>query len=67
MRIGWAILIVVTAVAASGQSQDISPPETAAGRHQRGVDYHLQRRLDEAAREYSQALALDPPRATWRR
>ena len=39
------------------------PPETAASHHQRGVDFHLQRRLDEAAREYAQALALDPPRA----
>ena len=39
------------------------PSETAASHNQRGVDYHLQRRLDEAAREYSQVLALDPPRA----
>jgi len=40
----------------SGQS------ETAAIHHRRGVEFHLQRRLDEAAREYAQALALEPPR-----
>ena len=39
------------------------PPETAASRHERGVNYHLERRLDEAAHEYAQALVLDPPRA----
>jgi hypothetical protein len=37
--------------------------ETAAIHHERGVAYHLQRRLDEASREYAQALAIDPPRA----
>jgi len=35
---------------------------SAAEHHAAGVDYHLQRRLDEASREYAQALALDPPR-----
>jgi hypothetical protein len=38
------------------------PQETASSRHERGVNFHLERRLDEAAREYAQALALDPPR-----
>jgi hypothetical protein len=34
----------------------------AARRHEKGVEFHLQRRLDEAAGEYDQTLALDPPR-----
>ena len=37
-------------------------PDTAAEHHEAGVTYHLQRSLDEAAREYDQALRLDPPR-----
>lgn len=61
-RIGRVMLIALAAaVTAAGQSKDAGP-ETAASHHQRGVDYHLQRRLDEASREYVQALALDPPR-----
>ncbi len=42
------------------QSQE--PRETAASHHGRGVDFHNQRRLDEASREYARALSLDPPR-----
>ena len=38
------------------------PEQTeAARRHDRGVEFHLQRRLDEAAGEYDAVLALDPP------
>jgi hypothetical protein len=55
-----AVLIGLAAAAGLGAQ---TPPETAASHHQRGVDFHLQRRLDEAAREYAQALVLDPPRA----
>jgi hypothetical protein len=36
--------------------------ETPGSHHQRGVEYHLRRSLDEASREYSRALELDPPR-----
>ena len=36
--------------------------ETAAFHHQLGVAYHLRRCLDDASREYTRALELDPPR-----
>lgn len=36
---------------------------SAEDRHQRGVEFHLQRRLDEASREYALALAHEPSRA----
>jgi hypothetical protein len=67
LHIAWAAVVTIAAAMAVSppplaQPRDASPPETAGSRHRRGVDYHLQRRLDEAAREYSQALALDPPR-----
>ncbi len=70
-NIGWATLFAALAVGAPpslAQSPIASSgapgqQETAAGLHQRGVEYHLQRRLDEASREYARALALDPPRA----
>ena len=55
-----ALVAVASVVVVGAQSP---PPETAAGHHERGVEYHLQRRLDEASREYSQTLALDPARA----
>jgi hypothetical protein len=73
MRIDRAILIGLAVAVTAGGPASVAqnpveshaqprPPETAASRHQRGVDFHLQRRLDEAAQEYAQALALDPPR-----
>ena len=37
-------------------------PETAEAHHQRGVEHHNRRSLDEASREYARALELDPPR-----
>ncbi len=36
--------------------------ETAEAHHHRGVEHHLRRSLDDASREYAQALKLDPPR-----
>jgi hypothetical protein len=39
-----------------------SGTETAATHHQRGVEHHNRRCLDDASREYARALALDPPR-----
>lgn len=36
--------------------------ETAEFHHQLGVAYHLRRCLDDASREYTRALELDPPR-----
>jgi hypothetical protein len=44
-------------------AQDPKPAlRTAADHHAAGVEQHLLRRLDEASREYAQALAIDPPR-----
>lgn len=37
--------------------------DTAAAHHQRGVEFHNRRCLDDASREYARALGLDPPRA----
>ena len=65
-RWGRAIIIIAVAVTMSpgARSQQEAPaPETAAGRHQKGVEFHNQRRLDEAGREYARALSLDPPRS----
>jgi hypothetical protein len=76
MRTSRGIPLIVAAVAAvatvSGPPSLAQAPlasvgapgaqETASGRHERGVNFHLERRLDEAALEYAQALALDPPR-----
>jgi hypothetical protein len=36
--------------------------DAAAQHHQRGVDHHNRRSLDEASREYARALAINPPR-----
>ena len=69
MRTDRGILLIVAAVAAvvavggtPSLAQAPGPQETASSRHERGVNFHLERRLDEAAREYAQALTLDPPR-----
>ncbi len=73
MRIDWRMLVAISLAAASmgvpslaqkPLAGDTAPSshEAAARLHERGVEYHLQRRLDEAAREYDRALALDPPR-----
>src|SRR5262245_40650935 len=63
----WALpgLIVAAAVAVppTVRSQEPSTVDTAEAHHVRGVDFHNQRRLDEASREYARALSLDPPRA----
>ncbi len=36
--------------------------DSAETHHQRGVEHHLRRCLDDASREYARALDLDPPR-----
>ncbi|MGH9848187.1 MAG: hypothetical protein ACREEM_56620, partial [Blastocatellia bacterium] len=36
--------------------------QDAEAHHQRGVEHHLRRNLDDASREYAQALKLDLPR-----
>src|SRR5215475_1063518 len=55
------LLLIISAVGAAGQ--EIPPvADTAEAHHQRGVEYHLRRCLDDASREYARALELDPPR-----
>ena len=55
------LLLLIISVIAAGQ--EIPPAsDTAEAHHQRGVEYHLRRCLDDASREYTRALELDPPR-----
>src|SRR5499426_2726978 len=55
------LLLIISTIIAAGQ--EIRPAsETAEAHHQRGVEYHLRRCLDDASREYARALELDPPR-----
>ncbi|MCI0393029.1 MAG: hypothetical protein MOB07_30215 [Acidobacteria bacterium] len=39
-----------------------SQSDIAKAHHQRGVEYHLRRCLNDASREYARTLELDPPR-----
>jgi len=55
------LLLIISVVFAAGQEiQRVA--DTAEAHHQRGVEYHLRRCLDDASREYARALKLDPPR-----
>ena len=56
--ISYFCIIATATVALPAQQAD----DSALAHHQAGVAFHLQRRLDEASREYARALALDPPR-----
>ena len=59
-----AILVAATLALPASRSGAAAQQagEEAAAHHQAGVAFHLQRRLDEASREYARALALEPPR-----
>jgi hypothetical protein len=54
-----AALVVLPAVVAT---QPRESADTAPFRHWLGVEYHIERRLNEASREYARTLTLDPPR-----
>jgi hypothetical protein len=57
------LLAAVSVVSAGARSQQaVRSTDAAAHLHQRGVNYHLRRCLDEASREYARVLELDPPR-----
>lgn len=58
-RLGWVLLIWLSCFLHTGKAQ---APDTAADHHQRGVEFHNRRCLDDASREYARALELDPPR-----
>ncbi|MFN0086019.1 MAG: hypothetical protein ACKVX9_11590 [Blastocatellia bacterium] len=51
-------ILLLTAGGHAGRAQ----VESAGLHHQRGVEHHNRRSLDEASREYARALELDPPR-----
>jgi hypothetical protein len=59
---------IIVLVAGLGAASVASSPQDstrlveAARHHQLGVEHHERRSLDEASREYAQALELDPPR-----
>lgn len=55
------LLLIISAAFAAGQEIPRAT-DTAEARHQRGVEYHLRRCLEDASREYARALELDPPR-----
>jgi len=75
MRNGWIWMMPSLAVLAVGLSQypvglsqyrapSEGPARTPAHKHhQRGVEFHVKRCLDEASQEYAAALKLDPPAA----
>lgn len=62
------IRLLILLLMAAGALSAAPPPagrqggETAEAHHQRGVEHHLKRCLDDASREYARALELDPPR-----
>jgi hypothetical protein len=62
-RAALAVSVALGALSATVATQPREGVEAAAWRHWRGVEYHIDRRLDEASREYKRALELDPPRA----
>jgi hypothetical protein len=65
MRRTTGFLTGVLLIACSGRP--VSTParqasDAAAAHHERGVEFHLRRSLDDASRKYAAALKLDPPR-----
>ena len=64
----FAVTICIGGARTPSAAQSLAPretqrvEETAEFHHQLGVAYHLRRCLDDASREYTRALELDPPR-----
>jgi hypothetical protein len=58
-----SIPVKLAIVHAGPQTGQPAVQETAATHHQRGVEHHNRRSLDEASREYTRTLELEPPRA----
>jgi hypothetical protein len=66
MKRNWLWMTAVLAALAAGFSQHRAPAATPAQEaahrhHQRGVEFHTKRCLDEASHEYAAALKLEPP------
>jgi hypothetical protein len=66
----FPILLLLLVFVPPFRAQSPDGVDAADAHHQRGVAHHNRRALDEASREYAQALKLDPPRdptpAEWR-
>jgi hypothetical protein len=60
IRIPTLLLAMLCAVSTGARPQE--PQGAADVHHRRGVEHHLRRSLDDASREYAQALKLDLPR-----
>jgi hypothetical protein len=63
-RLSIFVLVVVCSFWPPSTIKQAVPSQSnsAQDHHHRGVEYHLRRCLDEASREYTRALELDPPR-----
>jgi hypothetical protein len=59
---GLACCVADSSAHSSGGGPAQRVEETAEFHHQLGVAYHLRRCLDDASKEYTRALELDPPR-----
>lgn len=62
LRLLVAMLGCVATALAESEGTLTPDPGSAAEHHRRGVEFHLQRRLDEASREYAATLGLEPAR-----
>ena len=67
MKTGWIWTALALAILSTGFAQQrvpiSAPMQDAAGQHhQRGVEFHLKRCLDQASQEYASALEIEPPR-----
>src|SRR5213083_3715580 len=68
VRLAGFLILVFVGAPGPGAAQNLASretqrvEETAEFHHQLGVAYHLRRCLDDASREYTRALELDPPR-----
>jgi hypothetical protein len=67
MKSCWIWTTFALAILSTGFAQQrvpiSAPVQDAAGQHhQRGVEFHLKRCLDQASQEYAAALEIEPPR-----
>jgi hypothetical protein len=57
-----AFMLILSVFSVVCPTVPIGGKDTAEAHHQRGVEHHLRRCLDDASREYARTLELDPPR-----
>jgi hypothetical protein len=56
----FCVVVPILPQALTGRAE--TSDDAAFTHHQRGINFHLKRCLDEASQEYAAALELDPPR-----